>query len=123
MNRIATVFFLLTALAPGLAIAQSATNPVRGVAAVYAARYVGHKTASGAILDRQRPTVAHRSLSFGTRLVVVNRENGRRVTVTVNDRGPHSRHFIIDLSPAAARALHIGPNGSARVEFRIAGNP
>ena len=122
MNRIAIVLFLLTAMAPGLAVARSATKPVRGVAAVYAARYVGHKTASGAILDRKHPTVAHLTLGFGTRLVVVNRENRRTVTVTVNDRGPYSRQFIIDLSPAAAKALHIGPNGSARVEFRIAGN-
>ena len=49
MNRIATVLFLLTAMAPGLAVAQSDTKPVRCVAGVYAARYVGHKTASGAI--------------------------------------------------------------------------
>ena len=52
-------------------------------------------------------TAAHRSLPFGTRVTVVNRNNGRSVVVRINDRGPFVRGRVIDLSPAAARALGI----------------
>ncbi len=92
----------------------------RGVAAVYAGRLVGHRTASGAVLDREHLTTAHRQLPFGTRLEVTNRNNGRKAIVTVNDRGPFRRNFALDLSPAAAAALGIGRNATAPVEYRIA---
>jgi rare lipoprotein A len=116
-----TVLAVAAALlaAPGLALAQS--QPEHGLAAVYASRYVGHKTASGEILDRQHPTAAHRKYPFGTLLEVTNRNNGRKVVVKVNDRGPHSRRFAIDFSPAAAAAL--GIKGTAPVEYHIVSAP
>ena len=45
---------------------------------------------------------------------MTNKRNGRSVTVRINDRGPFVRGRIIDLTPAAARAL--GFNGLAPVE-------
>lgn len=66
--------------------------------------FVGKKMANGNRLDRSTPTVAHRHLSFGTRLTLTNPHNGRSVTATVTDRGPYSR-ATLDLSPATARAL------------------
>jgi rare lipoprotein A len=83
-----------------------------GIASVYA--YSGEKTASG---QRAHPggfTAAHRTLPFGTKVKVTNKRNGRSVTVRINDRGPFVRGRIIDLTPAAARAL--GFNGLAPVE-------
>ena len=74
-----------------------------GIASIYA--YSGEKTASG---ERARPsglTAAHRTLPFGTKVKVTNKRNGRSVTVRINDRGPFVRGRIIDLTPAAARAL------------------
>ncbi len=50
-------------------------------------------------------TAAHKTLPFGTRVRVTNKKNGRTVTVRINDRGPFIRGRVIDLSPAAARAL------------------
>ena len=50
-------------------------------------------------------TAAHKSLPFGSRVRVTNKKNGRSVTVRINDRGPFVRGRVIDLSPAAARAL------------------
>jgi rare lipoprotein A len=47
-------------------------------------------------------TAAHRTLPFGTRVTVVNRNNGRTAVVGINDRGPFVRGRVIDLSPAAA---------------------
>jgi rare lipoprotein A len=75
-----------------------------GVASVYSTES-GSRTASGARLDPSAMTAAHRSLPFGSRIRVTNRRNGRSVVVTVNDRGPFVRGRIIDVTPAAARAL------------------
>jgi rare lipoprotein A len=50
-------------------------------------------------------TAAHKSLPFGSHVRVTNKKNGRSVTVRINDRGPFVRGRVIDLSPAAARAL------------------
>lgn len=61
-------------------------------------------------------TAAHRSLPFGTRVEVTNRENGRSVVVRITDRGPFVRGRVIDLSRPAARAL--GVAGVSRVAMR-----
>ncbi len=83
------------------------------------ARWHGRRTASGERFDRHALTAAHRSLPFGTWLRVVNLANGREVLVRVNDRGPVSRRFIIDLSEAAARRLDIVARGTAQVRLHI----
>jgi rare lipoprotein A len=74
-----------------------------GIASVYA--YDGGKTASGERANPSALTAAHRTLPFGTRVQVVNRRNGKSVKVRINDRGPFVRGRVIDLTPAAARAL------------------
>ena len=92
----------------------------KGIASMYAGKFVGRTTASGEKLDRLRLTAAHPKLPFGTRLVVTNKRNGRSVIVTINDRGPHRKGRIIDLSPAAARELGMQHAGLVPVEIRIA---
>jgi len=96
---------MLCSLSP--ALAQS------GIASVYA--YSGEKTASGQKAHPGGLTAAHRTLPFGTKVKVTNKRNGKSVTVRINDRGPFVRGRIIDLTPAAARAL--GFNGLAPVEI------
>jgi rare lipoprotein A len=86
----------------------------RGEAAYYAARFDGRRTASGERFDSRRLTAAHRSLPMGSRVKVTNENNGRTVTVRINDRGPYSRGRIIDLSRAAAARLDMVRNGSRR---------
>jgi rare lipoprotein A len=61
-------------------------------------------------------TAAHKTLPFGTRVRVTNTRNGRSVVVTINDRGPFIRGRIIDLSPAAARAIGIDGVGSVNIQ-------
>jgi rare lipoprotein A len=81
----------------------SAAHAETGIASIYA--YAGEKTASG---ERAQPgglTAAHKTLPFGTRVRVTNKRNGRSVVVRINDRGPYVRGRVIDLTPAAARAL------------------
>lgn len=95
---------MLLASSP-LAYAQS------GIASVYS----GGLTANGEHASPRGMTAAHKFLPFGTRVRVTNRKNGRSVVVRINDRGPYVRGRIIDLMPAAARAL--GFSGLAQVEI------
>lgn len=74
-----------------------------GIASVYG--YAGEKTANGERANPRGLTAAHRTLPFGTRVQVVNKRNGKSVTVRINDRGPFIRGRVIDLTPAAANAL------------------
>lgn len=60
-------------------------------------------------------TAAHKTLPFGTKLEVVNRNNGRSVIVRVNDRGPFIKGRIVDLSKAAASKIGMVSAGHAAV--------
>ena len=84
-----------------------------GIASVYS----GGHTANGEHASPAGFTAAHRSLPFGTLVRVVNQHNGRSVVVRINDRGPFIRGRIIDLMPAAARAL--GFSGLAPVDVDV----
>ena len=66
-------------------------------------------------------TAAHPSLPFGTEVEVENLDNGRKVTVRVNDRGPFVAERIIDVSKAAAESLGMIVDGIATV--RISSRP
>ncbi len=83
------------------------------MASWYGPGFQGRRTASGERFNAHALTAAHKTLPFGTRVRVVNRQNGRSVVVRINDRGPHVRGRMIDLSRAAARA--IGLSGAAKV--------
>lgn len=65
----------------------------------------GRRTASGQAFSRDGYTAAHRTLPFGSRVTVTNAENGRSVTVVINDRGPFTRGVTLDLAFGAARAI------------------
>lgn len=84
-----------------------------GTAAWY--NWVGGRTASGEILDAVTPTAAHRSLPLASYARVTNLDNGRSLIVKINDRGPWTRRFIIDLSPRAADELNVRRTGVAAV--------
>lgn len=77
----------------------------RGIASWYGQRFHGRKTASGEVYDMEALTAAHPTLPFGTVVRVESLVNGKTVDVRINDRGPHIRQRIIDLSRGAARAL------------------
>lgn len=109
---------------PGIAAAQvddHPDRPVRTRASWYGAEHHGKRTASGEPFDMHALTAAHPTLPFGTRVVVTNLANGRRVTVRINDRGPFVPGRGIDLSYAAARALRA--IGRGVVPVRIAPAP
>lgn len=82
-----------------------------------AAYYRGGKTASGEVSGPDEFTAAHRTLPFGTMVLVTNIRNGRSVIVRVNDRGPYGRARVIDVSQAAARELRMIDEGTASVRI------
>lgn len=87
----------------------------RGRASWYGAKFHGRLTSSGERFDMNELTAAHGTLKFGTRVRVRNVTNGREIVVRINDRGPHIRTRIIDLSKAAAAALGFLHAGEASV--------
>lgn len=90
-----------------------------GFASYYGAEHHGRRTASGERFDAGRLTAAHRTLPFGTRVQVTNLDNGRKVVVTVTDRGPFRRHRVIDVSRRAAKELGFVREGTARVRLEV----
>lgn len=89
----------------------------QGNASYYADRFHGRLMANGKVYHRDSMTCAHLRYPLGTKLLVRNLVNGREVVVTVTDRGPYSRKFVIDLSRAAARQLDIIYVGFQLVEI------
>ena len=77
----------------------------------------GHRTASGEMFQPNGLTAAHRSLPFGTCLVVGNPKTGKKVSVRVNDRGPFVAGLTLDLSSGAARAIGMRSTESVTMRF------
>jgi rare lipoprotein A len=96
------------------ALSSIAICPVHAETGV-AAFYGGGQTASGEVTGPHGLTAAHRTLPFGTKVLVTNARNGRTVVVRITDRGPYGRGRIIDLSRAAARELDMIDSGTATV--------
>jgi rare lipoprotein A (peptidoglycan hydrolase) len=88
---------------------------LQGIASVYHDRI----TANGEQMNPNAMTAAHKSLPMGSRVTVINKRNGRSVTVRINDRGPYVTGRVIDLSPGAARVL--GVDGLAQVSLQVNG--
>jgi rare lipoprotein A len=74
-------------------------------AAWYGNELRGHRTASGEMFNPDGMTAAHRTLPFGTCLIVGNPKTGRSIAVRVNDRGPFVAGLTLDLSAGAAQAI------------------
>jgi len=88
-----------------------------GYATYYAKKFEGRRTTSGAKYRGKKMTAAHLSLPLGTVVTVTNLSNGKSVEVVVNDRGPHSRKYMIDLSEGAAKELGFYKKGQSKVEI------
>ncbi|SRR5213594_3894102 len=119
---------LLGSLLPGAVLgcgstahraSQADTSAQVGYASYYAHRFHGRETAFGETYDERELTAAHRSLPQGTRVRVTNLANGRKVVLRINDRGPHVRNRLIDVSFAAAEKLRFVRQGLARVRVEV----
>lgn len=87
----------------------------RGAVSWYGGRFHGRRTASGERFDMYALTAAHPTLPFGTRIKVRRLDTGQEIEVRINDRGPHARGRILDLSRGAAQALGVLEAGESNV--------
>ena len=111
------VAVIVSVFSSGTASAQ--VDYVRGRAAYYANSLKGNAMACGPKYYPSKMVAAHRKLPCGTKLRVKNLANGKVVTVTVQDRGPHDDQFVLDLSRRAARKLGYVRAGSTKVRARV----
>ena len=89
-----------------------------GTASWYGTKFHGQATANGEAYDLYGMTAAHKTLPFGTRVLVHNPRTGKEVVVRINDRGPFIKGRMIDLSKAAAKALGFKSRGHDAVVLR-----
>lgn len=90
-----------------------------GEATWYGGELHGNRTANGESFDMHTFTAAHRRLPFNTLVRVVRVDDRRSVVVRINDRGPGSRHRVIDLAWAAAHEIGMVDDGHVDVELEI----
>lgn len=86
-----------------------------GGASWYGPGFNGKRAASGEIFNENAMTAAHRSLPFGTKVMVTDQRTGNAIEVIINDRGPFHGGRIIDLSKAAATKLGFRNRGTTSV--------
>ncbi|NRA28869.1 MAG: septal ring lytic transglycosylase RlpA family protein [Parvularculaceae bacterium] len=98
------------------------TSRFSGRASYYAASLHGNLTASGEVYLDEKLTAAHKTLPFGTQVLVTRRDTGQVVMVTINDRGPFVGDRVIDLSGAAADILGMRSAGVVWVDVEVLGN-
>ncbi|MEM7196071.1 MAG: septal ring lytic transglycosylase RlpA family protein [Pseudomonadota bacterium] len=90
-----------------------------GIASWYGEKFQGRRTSSGEPYEMFAMTAAHPTLPLPSFVEVTNLENGRKVTVKVNDRGPFLHNRVLDLSYAAAHRLRFADRGTARIRLRV----
>lgn len=93
-----------------------------GLASWYGPDFHGKSTSSREVYNMYDMTAAHRTLVFGTRVMVTNIKNGKSVIVRINDRGPFIKGRIIDLSYAAAQMLDMVGEGVIQVKIEVLWN-
>jgi len=102
---------------------KGGTIELKGRASYYADDFHGKRTASGEKFDINKFSAAHRTLPFGTKVKVTNLINGRAVILKINDRGPHVKTRIIDLSKISAKSIDLMKYGDAKVSIEVVTDP
>lgn len=90
----------------------------RGIASWYGMKFHAQRTSSGEPYNLLAMTAAHKTLPLPTYVQVTNLQNGKKVIVKVNDRGPFASNRIIDLSYVAAKKLGMLGRGTAYVDVK-----
>lgn len=99
--------------------AKSTRYKETGIASYYARKFQNRKTASGERLNNNSMTAAHKTLPFGTEVIVKNLNNSKSVQVRINDRGPFVKGRIIDLTRAAFSQIADLDKGLVKVELSV----
>ena len=119
---VSKIKFLVALALPGLFILPAHANSSQCTTVSHYGVGDGYgyqRTASGERLDPYGYSAAHRSLPFGTRVRLLNPQNGKTVTVRINDRGPYVAGRTFDLSYGAFSKIASPSSGIARVCYEI----
>ena len=126
MRKIVLIIILAFLVSGCATIGKSISAPIEakprvyfGRASFYGNECQGELTANGERFDMYQLTAAHRTLPFGSRVRVVNMQNGKSVVVRINDRGPNIQTRIIDLSYAAADDIGMIEAGVTDVKLEV----
>ena len=111
-------FTRMAALAAAFVLSTTTLSSISEASQTGMASYYksGKRTANGERFNPHGLTAAHRTLPFGTRVLVTNLKNGKSVIVRINDRGPFTRGRVIDLSLGAAKVVDLTASGVAKVK-------
>ncbi|WP_460802770.1 septal ring lytic transglycosylase RlpA family protein [Nocardiopsis aegyptia] len=90
-------------------------------ASFYGDGFHGATTANGETFDTYGMTAAHKTLPFDTMVKVTNPDNGKSVTVRINDRGPYIDGRCLDLSTAAFDQIIGTGAGVGTVQWQVVG--
>ena len=100
-------------------VVEEAIEKLTGIVSWYSDKFHGQKTSSGELYNKNNYTAAHRSLPYGTKVKVTNVKNGKSVIVKINDRGPHTKSRMLDLSKAAFNEIGSVDSGILKVEMEV----
>ena len=89
-----------------------------GLATVYAGEHQP-LTADGEVFDQSSLAGAHQTLQLPAIARLTNLENGRQVTVRINDRGPATPHRLFEVTRRAAALLQFAHDDGVRVRLDI----
>jgi len=92
-----------------------------GMASWYGGEFHNKLTANGEMFDMNAFSAAHKTLPMPSIVEVTNLDNGKKLRLRINDRGPFVGERIIDVSRAAAVALGFNQQGLAKVRVRYIG--
>lgn len=107
---------------PVVDVANAGGPRFSGHASWYGPRFHGRRCSDGSRFDMNGLSAAHKTLPFGTKLLVVNRRTGNSVVVEVKDRGPFIAGRVLDLSKGAAQKINMLGSGVAMVDCVVLSN-
>jgi rare lipoprotein A len=96
-------------------------DTMRGVSSWYGPNFHGKQTSSGEVYNMYDKTAAHKTWPMNTIVLVENLDNGKRVIVRINDRGPFVKGRIIDCSYRSGKIIGLDKTGVARVRLTVLG--
>ncbi len=100
-------------------IQQSSRYLAQGLASWYGPGFHGRRSADGSRFNQNAMTAAHKTLPFGTKLLVTNQRTGKSCVVKITDRGPFVGHRVIDISKGAAAAIGMLGSGVGKVSLHV----
>jgi rare lipoprotein A len=117
--RLQRVFWVLALLLLASCTVQTSSKYKTATISWYGDKFHGRKTASGERYNMHKLTAAHKTLSFGTKVEIVNPENGKKVVVRITDRGPFVAGREFDLSKKAFRKISSLDKGLLKIRYRV----